>query len=74
MDNLPSAPSWRKPAGIGLILLLIAVWAMVVATLAGRIGTMHWAIEALFYTVAGIAWIFPLKPLLRWMETGRWRR
>ncbi|MGP0730965.1 DUF2842 domain-containing protein, partial [Escherichia coli] len=23
--------------------------------------------------VAGIVWILPLKPLLLWMETGRWR-
>ena len=29
--------------------------------------------SVLYYVVAGIAWILPLKPLLRWMETGRWR-
>ena len=23
--------------------------------------------------VAGLAWIIPLKPLLKWMETGRFR-
>ncbi|MFL6858840.1 MAG: DUF2842 domain-containing protein, partial [Allosphingosinicella sp.] len=27
-----------------------------------------------FYVAAGIVWILPLKPLLRWMETGKWRR
>ena len=25
------------------------------------------------HVIAGIAWIAPLKPLLRWMETGRFR-
>jgi len=25
------------------------------------------------YLVAGVIWIAPLKPLLRWMELGRWR-
>ena len=31
-------------------------------------------VQALFYLVAGIVWIAPLKPLLRWMELGTWRR
>ena len=66
-------PTWRKPAGIGLILLLIAVWALIVATLAGEIGAMAWPVQAIFYIVAGTVWILPLKPLLRWMETGKWR-
>ena len=66
-------PTWRKPAGIGLILLIILVWAVIVATLAGLIGDMPWPVQALFYIVAGIAWILPLKPLLRWMEVGKWR-
>ncbi len=66
-------PSWRKPAGIGLLLLIIILWAAIVATVAGRIGAMPWPVQALFYVIAGIAWILPLKPLLRWMETGKWR-
>ena len=73
MDRLPPRPSWRKPAGIGLILLLILAWAVIVATVAGRLGAMTWWLQLLFYVVAGIVWILPLKPLLRWMETGRWR-
>lgn len=66
-------PSWRKPAGIGLILLLVIVWSAVVATFAPAIGGWHWIAQALFYLVAGTAWILPLKPLLMWMELGRWR-
>jgi len=27
----------------------------------------------MFYLVAGIVWILPLKPLLRWMETGKFK-
>ena len=66
-------PTWRKPAGIGLILLLILVWAALVASAANWVAALPWPLEALFYLVAGLAWILPLKPLLRWMETGRWR-
>ncbi len=71
--NLDREPSWRQPAGIGLILLLILVWAIIVASLAGYVGFLPWPLQALFYLAAGIVWILPLKPLLRWMETGRWR-
>jgi hypothetical protein len=30
-------------------------------------------VQGVFYLVFGIIWIFPLKPLLRWMELGTWR-
>ena len=66
-------PSWRKPAGIFLILLLILAWSLLVVTVADRIAGWPWPLEALFFLVAGIAWILPLKPLVRWMQTGRWR-
>jgi hypothetical protein len=66
-------PTWRKPAGTLLILLYIAVWAGLVVSQADRIAGLWWPIQALVYCVAGIVWIAPLKPLLRWMELGRWR-
>ena len=66
-------PTWRKPAGIFAILALIVVWCVIVANIADTIGDVHWAVQALFFIAAGIVWILPLKPLLRWMETGRWR-
>jgi hypothetical protein len=74
MDRLQvNEPSWRKPFGIGLILLLIAVWGVIVVTVSDLISGMPWPVHALYYIVAGIVWIAPLKPLLRWMETGTWR-
>jgi Protein of unknown function (DUF2842) len=66
-------PSWRKPAGIVGILVIIVIWAALVASLAAFIEKWPVILQALFYLVAGIAWIAPLKPLLRWMETGRFR-
>ena len=67
----PPQPSWRKPAGIFAILALIAAWAVLVASLASYVGGWPVLVQAIFYLIAGIAWVFPLKPLLRWMETGR---
>ena len=66
-------PSWRKPAGIMLILALIVFWAGLVTSLSNTIATWPWLAQLAFYIVTGIVWITPLKPLLRWMETGRWR-
>jgi len=66
-------PSWRKGAGVAAILLLILFWAVLVATFASTVGRWPILIQALFYLVVGIAWIAPLKPLLRWSQTGRWR-
>ena len=66
-------PSWRKPAGMLAILLLITIWAALVTSLSAMIGRWHWLAQLAFYLVTGIVWIAPLKPLLRWMETGKWR-
>ena len=64
-------PSWRKPAGIFAILALITLWAVLIVSFSSAIGGWPVLAQGLFYLVAGIAWILPLKPLLRWMETGR---
>ena len=66
-------PSWRKPVGMLAILLLIALWCVAVASLSGIVGRWPAIMQLVFYLVTGIVWIAPLKPLLRWMETGRWR-
>ncbi|WP_425326500.1 DUF2842 domain-containing protein [Sphingomonas lutea] len=47
---------------------------MFVASLAPFVGEWPIAVQALFYLVMGIAWIIPLKPLVRWIQTGRFKR
>lgn len=69
----PHQPSWRKPAGIFAILALIAVWAAIIVSLSPTVGQWPILAQALFYLIAGIVWILPLKPLLRWMETGHFK-
>lgn len=72
-NDQPPEPSWRKPAGMAMILLLIAVWSALVISASATIGTWHIAVQSIVYLIAGTVWIVPLKPLLRWMETGKWR-
>lgn len=69
---VPPEPSWRKPAGILLILLLIALWLFLVTSavewLAGQFGGLPGWVEMTIFVIAGIIWIFPMRPLLIWME------
>ena len=66
-------PTWRQPAGIALILAWIVLWCIIVASAAALLADLHWLVHLFYYLIAGIVWILPLKPLLRWMETGKWR-
>lgn len=66
-------PSWRKPAGMFMIMGLIVIWAFMIGSLSNLIANLPMWVQIPLYIVTGIIWIMPLKPLLRWMETGRWR-
>ena len=66
-------PSIRKLAGILIILALILIWAALVASLAPIVGKWPIVVQGAFYLIMGLVWIVPLKPLIRWTETGHWR-
>lgn len=67
----PIPPSWRTGVGIALILLLIALWAVLVASLAPFVSRWPVLVQAAFYLTMGIAWIVPLRPLIRWSQSRR---
>jgi hypothetical protein len=71
--DMNTQPSWRKPAGMLLILVIITLWAAIIASLSPWIGALPGWMQATVYIVSGIIWIAPMRPLLIWMETGRWR-
>jgi hypothetical protein len=66
-------PTWRKPAGMLAILLIISVWSAIILSASDFIGTQNIAIQSIIYLVAGIIWIAPMRPLMIWMETGSFR-
>jgi hypothetical protein len=66
-------PSPRKLVGIAAIVLLILVWTAFVASMAQVVGGWPVLVQAPYYLVMGLAWIIPLKPLVRWMQTGFFR-
>ncbi len=62
----------RKFVGTLLMLVFVMVYALVVNAIAAPILTgANRIVEAIFYIVAGLAWVPPLMVLIRWMEGGR---
>lgn len=62
----------RKLIGAVLLLLLVAAWALLAMAFAQFAFSSPNTVAAwIFYVVAGMGWIFPAMPLIRWMERGR---
>jgi uncharacterized membrane protein len=72
-DSANIKPTWRKPAGVLLILAYITGWTMLVVSQWELIGSLPILIQAVIYLIAGVIWLYPLKPLLIWMETGKFK-
>ena len=67
-------PSSRTLIGTFAIIGLIILWAAL--AIMGVDQHSGWPVLAkmAIYLVAGIAWVIPLGPLLRWIQTGHFRR
>ncbi|MEN3971227.1 DUF2842 domain-containing protein [Sphingomicrobium sp. XHP0235] len=66
-------PKSRVAIGVLGIVLWISAWTALVVSASDWVSTWPVLVQMLFYLVAGLGWVIPLKPALRWMETGRWR-
>jgi hypothetical protein len=74
MNQTPQyKPTWRKPAGVLMILVYIIVWSLIVVSQWELIGRLHILLQAIIYLAAGVIWLLPLKPILIWMETGKFK-
>lgn len=58
----------RKPLGALIIVVWIVAYVAVAAVIGDRIASEHWFWKVLYFPIAGLAWILPLRPLLRWMH------
>ncbi len=65
-------PTWRKPAGILMLVVALGLYAGLVARLAEPIGGLPVLAQTVAYIVLGTIWLLPLRRFLIWMETGRW--
>ena len=59
----------RKLIGAILLILLVVTWALLAMALAqSPLVRASGVIEALYYVVAGLGWVLPAMPLIRWMS------
>jgi len=60
---------FRKLIGTIALLLLVAVWSLLAMAFAQTaLVSTNSVIAAIYYVVAGLAWVLPAMPLIRWMS------
>jgi hypothetical protein len=62
----------RKLIGAIVIILFVIVYALLAMALAQAriVQDASKYLQPLIYATLGLAWIFPLMPLIKWMEGG----
>jgi hypothetical protein len=61
----------RKLIGAVALLLLVTVWALLAMAVAQFPPIFeNRLISGLYYFVAGISWVLPAMPLIKWMSKG----
>jgi hypothetical protein len=59
----------RKLVGAVVLIVLVVTWALVAMALAQSPAIKaNGLIEVLYYVVAGLGWVLPAMPLIRWMS------
>lgn len=75
-EGQPGLASSRGPGYLGTMsrpqiataagLLFVVAYVVLVVTLPDLFSRMHWGVEALYWLVAGIVWVFPVRWLMLW--------
>ncbi len=60
----------RKPIAIIAVLIFMGVWIWGAGTIGTQLTGMPGWQQLVFYVVAGLGWIVPLRPLFKWMNSG----
>jgi hypothetical protein len=58
----------RKPVAMLIMIVFLAAYVIALASFSGTINSWPRWVQLPFYLVAGIAWAFPLKPVMDWMN------
>ena len=62
----------RKFIGAILLLILVAVWALLAMAVAQFVFSSTNSVAAwIYYVVAGMGWVLPAMPLIRWMSVPK---
>ena len=59
----------RKLIGAVVLIVLVVTWALVAMALAqSPLIKANGLIEVIYYVVAGLGWVLPAMPLVKWMS------
>jgi len=59
----------RKLIGAVALIVLVIVWSLVAMALAQTVLTsISGLVATLYYVVAGLGWVLPAMPLIKWMS------
>ena len=68
-------PRARRFIGTIALLTLVIVWALLAMALAQSVLTdINGFVATIFYIVAGLGWVLPAMPLVKWMAQPDVRR
>lgn len=60
----------RKPIAGLIMIAVLTAWIVAAATIGTRLtGAPGW-LQLGFYVLAGVAWVLPLRPVFRWMNSA----
>jgi hypothetical protein len=63
-------PRLRKLIGTVALLVLVSVWALIAMAFAQfPVIKASAVVEFIYYVVAGMGWVLPAMPLVRWMSS-----
>ncbi|MEO1014925.1 MAG: DUF2842 domain-containing protein [Pseudomonadota bacterium] len=60
-------PRVKKLIGLAALLPYLGAYMLGAIVLADAL-PRHWAAQLVYFMIAGVAWVLPLRPILRWME------
>ena len=64
----------RKLVGAVALIVLVLSWTLIAMTVAQfPVVKANGLVETLYYVVAGLGWVLPAMPLIRWMSRGERR-
>jgi hypothetical protein len=67
-------PSLRRPLGIIGLIVFLFFYALAAVWLAEPVARLNVLVQLPVWLLLGVAWVVPVRPILVWIETGRWGR
>jgi hypothetical protein len=65
----------RKLLGAVALIALVVIWALLAMAVAQfPVVKANGLLETIYYVLAGLGWVLPAMPLIRWMSRGESRR